>query len=131
MMGFFIMTKEEMIAKFKIWYPQFADKPELIISMAYDFADKRIKESVWTNLYEEGFMALMAHTIYMRTGGKDGNPIDTIPLTATSKSVGKLSIGYTDQGAAKYIDAGEFALSIYGRLYWDLRSMVKPTGRVF
>lgn len=125
------MTKEEMIAKFKIWYPQFADKPDLIISMAYDFAAKRIKENVWTNLYEEGFLALMAHIVYMRTGAKDGNPIDTIPLTTTSKTVGKLSVGYTDQGATNYANAGEFALSIYGRLYWDLRSMVTPTGRVF
>lgn len=125
------MTKEEMIERFKIWYPQFADKPDLIISMAYDFASNRIKENVWTNLYEEGFLALMAHIVYMRTGAKDGNPIETIPLTATSKTVGKLSVGYTDQGATNYANAGEFALSIYGRLYWDLRSMVTPTGRVF
>lgn len=125
------MTKQEMIKRFKIWYPQFANKPDLIISMAYDFADKRIKEGVWTNLYEEGFLALMAHIVYMRTGGKDDNPIETIPLTATSKTVGKLSVGYTDQGATNYANAGEFALSIYGRLYWDLRGMIKPTGRVF
>ena len=130
-MGFFIMTKEEMIAKFKIWYPQFSDKPEEIISMAYDLANNRVKANIWTNLYEEGFMALMAHIIFMRTGGANGNPIENIPLTATSKTVGKLSIGYTDQGATRYADAGEFGLSIYGRLYFDLRALVSPTGRVF
>ena len=119
-----------MIAKFKVWYPQFADKPADIISMAYDFASNRVKANIWTNLYEEGFMALMAHIIYMRTGGKDGNPIETIPMTATSKTVGKLSIGYSDQGAANYANAGEFALSIYGRLYVDLRSLVSPMGMV-
>lgn len=124
------MTKEEMIAKFKVWYPQFVDKPADIISMAYDFASNRVKANIWTNLYEEGFMALMAHIIYMRTGAKDGNPIETIPMTATSKTVGKLSIGYSDQGAANYANAGEFALSIYGRLYVDLRSLVSPMGMV-
>lgn len=124
------MTKEEMIAKFKVWYPQFADKPADIISMAYDLANNRVKANIWTNLYEEGFMALMAHIIWSRTGGKDGNPIETIPMTATSKAVGKLSIGYSDQGAANYANAGEFALSIYGRLYVDLRSLVSPTGMV-
>ena len=55
------MTKEEMIAKFKTWYPQFADKPTNIIDMAYDFASNRVKSNIWTNLYDEGFMALMAH----------------------------------------------------------------------
>lgn len=124
------MTKEEMIAKFKVWYPQFADKPSDIISMAYDLANNRVKSNIWTNLYDEGFMALMAHIIYMHTGGKDGNPIETIPMTATSKTVGKLSIGYSDQGAANYANAGEFALSIYGRLYVDLRSLVSPMGMV-
>lgn len=119
-----------MIAKFKVWYPQFVDKPADIISMAYDFASNRVKANIWTNLYEEGFMALMAHIIYMRTGAKDGNPIETIPMTATSKTVGKLSIGYSDQGAANYANAGEFALSIYGRLYVDLRSLVSPMGMV-
>ena len=68
------MTKEEMIAKFNTWYPQFADKPTNIIDMAYDFASNRVKSNIWTNLYEEGFMALMAHIIYMRTGGANGNP---------------------------------------------------------
>lgn len=124
------MTKEEMIDKFKVWYPQFADKPVDIISMAYDLANNRVKANIWTNLYEEGFMALMAHIIWSRTGGKDGNPIETIPMTATSKTVGKLSIGYSDQGAANYANAGEFALSIYGRLYVDLRSLVSPMGMV-
>lgn len=124
------MTKEEMIAKFKVWYPQFADKPVDIISMAYDLANNRVKANIWTNLYEEGFMALMAHIIYMRTGAKDGNPIETIPMTATSKTVGKLSIGYSDQGATNYANAGEFALSIYGRHYVDLRSLVSPMGMV-
>lgn len=124
------MTKEEMIAKFKIWYPQFADKPDEIISMAYDLANNRVKEGIWTNLYEEGFMALMAHIIYMRTGGKDGGMIEVVPMQASSKSIGKISVGYTDQGAAKYADAGEFALSIYGRHYFDLRSLVSPTGMV-
>lgn len=124
------MTKEEMVAKFKVWYPQFADKPADIIGMAYDLANNRVKANIWTNLYEEGFMALMAHIIYMRTGAKDGNPIETIPMTATSKTVGKLSIGYSDQGATNYANAGEFALSIYGRLYVDLRSLVSPMGMV-
>ena len=124
------MTKEEMIAKFKTWYPQFADKPTNIIDIAYDFASNRVKSNIWTNLYDEGFMALMAHIIYMRTGAKDGNPIETIPLTATSKSVGKLSIGYSDQGATNYANAGEYALSIYGRHYFDLRALVSPTGMI-
>ena len=124
------MTKEEMIAKLKVWYPQFADKPADIISMAYDLSNNRVKANIWTNLYEEGFMALMAHIIYMRTGAKDGNPIETIPMTATSKTVGKLSIGYSDQGAANYANAGELALSIYGRLYVDLRSLVSPMGMI-
>ena len=75
-------------------------------------------------------MALMAHIIYMRTGAKDGNPIETIPMTATSKTVGKLSISYSDQGATNYANAGEFALSIYGRHYVDLRSLVSPTGMI-
>ena len=119
-----------MIAKFKTWYPQFADKPTNIIDMAYDFASNRVKSNIWTNLYDEGFMALMAHIIYMRTGGANGNPIESIPLTATSKSVGKLSIGYSDQGATNYANAGEYALSIYGRHYFDLRALVSPTGMV-
>ena len=125
------MTKEEMIAKFKTWYPQFADKPTNIIDMAYDFASNRVKSNIWTNLYDEGFMALMAHIIYMRVGGSDGGPIEQIQLTATSKSVGKLSVGYSDNSASKYMDAGEFSLSVYGRRYFDLRSLVSPTGRVF
>ena len=54
-----------MIAKFKAWYPQFADKPTNIIDMAYDFASNRVKSNIWTNLYDEGFMALMAHIIFM------------------------------------------------------------------
>lgn len=127
-MGFFIMSKEEMIAKFKLWYPQLASKPENIIDMAYELASNRVKANIWTNLYEEGFLALMAHTVYMRTLPE--NQQGTVNLQATSKTVGKLSVGYTDTNATKYATAGEYALSSYGRAYFDLRAMVSPTGRV-
>lgn len=124
------MTKEEMIAEFKLWFPELADTDESIINLSYKLTSNAVKESVWTNLYEEGFLYRMAHIVKMRSGGKDGGAIDTIPLTATSKTVGKLSIGYSDNSLGSYADAGEFGLTVYGRHYFDIRKNVTPTGRV-
>lgn len=129
-MGFFIMTKEEMIAEFKLWFPELSEKDESVINLAYKLADNAIKKGVWRNLYEEGFLYRMAHIVQMRTGGANGGAIDTTPMVATSKTVGKLSIGYSDTSAASYADAGEFAYTIYGKHYFDLRKNIKPTGRV-
>lgn len=124
------MNKEEMIAKFKIFFPELANTDPALLDLCYDLANSRVKAGIWKQHYVEGFLYLMAHYVVMRTGGKDGGPITEAPLTATSKTVGKLSIGYSDTSGASYADAGEFAWTVYGKHYYDLRKLIRPTGIV-
>lgn len=125
-----MMTKEEMIAEFKLWFPELANTDQATLDIAYKLTDNAVKPSAWRGLYEEGFLYRMAHIAKMRTGGKNGGAIDATQLAATSKTVGKLSIGYSDLNGASYADAGEFALTTYGKHYFDVRKNVAPTGMV-
>lgn len=124
------MTKDELIAEFKLWFPELSTHTGAI-EIAYKLTNRALKASVWREHYEEGFLYRMAHIVKMRTGGKDGGNVADIQLQATSKTVGKLSIGYTDPSAADYAGAGEYGLTVYGRHYWYLiKYVIKPTGRV-
>ena len=64
----------------------------------------------------------------LKDAGKDA----PIALQATSKTVGKLSIGYgAGASDSSYADAGEYALTMYGRHYWFLvKNVIKPTGQI-
>lgn len=124
------MTKEEMIAEFKLWFPELADN-DGVINIAYKLTLSALSASVWGQHYEEGFLYRMAHIVKMRTSGKNGGNLTDIPLTATNKTVGKLSIGYSDSSAADYAGAGEYGLTLYGRHYWSLvKRVIKPTGMI-
>ena len=124
-----MMTKEEMIAEFKLWFPELASN-DAVIEIAYKLC-LVLPAGIWREHYEEGFLYRMAHIVHMRSKGANGGNITDIQLQATSKTVGKLSVGYTDPSAADYSGAGEWGTTVYGRRYWYLlKYVIKPTGRV-
>lgn len=120
------------LEQFRIAFPELATCPDERVEYFHSLAEKSMSASVWAAQYDEGILNLVAHMIVMRYG-KDGNgsPITTVQQEATSKTVGKLSKGMTSKNSGIYSNAGDYANTVYGRRYWELLQLIKPTLRSF
>jgi hypothetical protein len=117
---------------FDLMFTALENTTDEVFTFFYDDVVKKIKPSIWQQHWVEGMAYRIAHAIAMRNNLTDAGENAPIALQATSKTVGKLSIGYGANVAdSSYTDAGEYALTMYGRRYWFLvKNVIKPTGVV-
>ncbi|PHM54538.1 DUF4054 domain-containing protein [Xenorhabdus sp. KK7.4] len=106
-------------------YPEFASVDKHRIELALQDAADQMSSKVWGKLYEQGRQALAAHFLYVsgaltRRGHSNGKPVQT----ATSKSAGGLSIGYSAPDAGFSANHEGYASSTYGQTYLRLRKLV-------
>lgn len=122
------MINDEFLANFRIAFPELSAAPDERVLYFYKLAQNSMSARVWGNLYEEGILNLTAHMLVMRYG-KDGNgePTTGVQQEPTSKTVGKLSKGMASKNSGIYTDAGDYANTVYGRRYWELLQLIKPT----
>lgn len=122
----------DFLEKFRIAFPELTEAPDERVLYFYELAQNSVSATVWGKQYEEGILNLVAHMLVMKYG-KDGNglPITDVQQEVTSKTVGKLSKGMSSRNSDIYAGAGDYALTVYGRRYWELLSLIKPTGRVY
>lgn len=122
----------DFLEKFRIAFPELSSAPDERVLYFYELAQNSMSAPVWAKQYEEGILNLVAHMLVMKYG-KDGNglPITDVQQEVTSKTVGKLSKGMSSRNSDIYAGAGDYALTVYGRRYWELLSLIKPTGRIY
>ena len=121
-----------LLEQFRLAWPELSNAPDERVEFFYGLAQNSMSASVWAAQYDEGILNLVAHMIVMRFG-KDGNgsPITAVQQEATSKTVGKLSKGMASKNSGIYATAGDYANTPYGRRYWELLQLIKPTLMAF
>lgn len=116
------------LEQFRIAFPELSEATDDRVLFFYGLAQKSISAKYWKQQYDEGILNLVAHMIVRKYGPTgNGNAITAVPQAATSKTVGKLSKGLESRNSGIYADAGDYALTPYGRRYWELLQLIKPT----
>lgn len=117
---------------FDLMFTQLQTTPDNVFNFFYDDVIKKVKKSIWQQHWVEGMAYRIAHAIAMRNKLNSAGEDAPIAQQVTSKTVGKLSIGYgANTSDTTYTDAGEYALTMYGRHYWFLvKNVIKPMGQV-
>lgn len=114
--------------KFLLRYPEFQQVSQDRIEMALSDAELQISSKYWRKLYEPGLHALAAHILTVRYGvggAGDGNALPA--KDKTSKTAGKLSVGYGSNRAGFENEYGTYATTTYGQRYLELLDLIKPT----
>ena len=123
------MTNEEFLSKFRIAFPELSAALDERVLYFYSLAQNSMSATVWSKLYEEGILNLVAHMLTMKYGlNGNGLPITAVQQEVTSKTVAKLSKGMASRNSDIYAGAGDYAFTVYGRRYWELLQLIKPTG---
>ena len=120
------------IATFRAVFPEFGDAakhPDAQVQYYLDFAVQSLRPEAWRNLLERGTGLFVAHYLAMSAISRAG----TIPGRGqlgivASKSVGPASISYDNSAISAQADAGHWALTSYGLMYWELMRMVGTGG---
>jgi hypothetical protein len=120
------------IATFRAVFPEFGDSakyPDAQVQYYLDFAVQSLRPEAWRNLLERGTGLFVAHYLAMSAISRAG----TIPGRGqlgivASKSVGPASISYDNSAISAQADAGHWALTSYGLMYWELMRMVGTGG---
>ena len=120
------------IATFRAVFPEFGDAakyPDVQVQYYLDFAVQSLRPEAWRNLLERGTGLFVAHYLAMSAISRAG----TIPGRGqlgivASKSVGPASISYDNSAISAQADAGHWALTSYGLMYWELMRMVGTGG---
>ena len=120
------------IATFRAVFPGFVDAakyPDVQVQYYLDFAVQSLRPEAWRNLLERGTGLFVAHYLAMSAISRAG----TIPGRGqlgivASKSVGPASISYDNSAISAQADAGHWALTSYGLMYWELMRMVGTGG---
>lgn len=126
------MTDDEFLDDFRIAFDELNSAPDKRILFFYSLAQNQMSQKYWANLYKEGVLNLTAHFLTMKYGldGNSTKPNLTVQQEVTSKTIGKLSKGMSSKNSSTYANAGDYALTTYGRRYWELSQLVRPTGMV-
>lgn len=119
-------------ATFRAVFPEFVDAakyPDVQVQYYLDFAVQSLRPEAWRNLLERGTGLFVAHYLAMSAISRAG----TIPGRGqlgivASKSVGPASISYDNSAISAQADAGHWALTSYGLMYWELMRMVGTGG---
>ena len=120
------------IATFRAVFPEFGDSakyPDVQVQYYLDFAVQSLRPEAWRNLLERGTGLFVAHYLAMSAISRAG----TVPGRGqlgivASKSVGPASISYDNSAISAQADAGHWALTSYGLMYWELMRMVGTGG---
>ena len=120
------------IATFRAVFPEFVDAakyPDAQVQYYLDFAVQSLRPEAWRNLLERGTGLFVAHYLAMSAISRAG----TVPGRGqlgivASKSVGPASISYDNSAISAQADAGHWALTSYGLMYWELMRMVGTGG---
>ena len=120
------------IATFRAVFPEFGDAakyPDVQVQYYLDFAVQSLRPEAWRNLLERGTGLFVAHYLAMSAISRAG----TVPGRGqlgivASKSVGPASISYDNSAISAQADAGHWALTSYGLMYWELMRMVGTGG---
>lgn len=120
------------VATFRAVFPEFGDAakyPDAQVQYYLDFAVQSLRPEAWRNLLERGTGLFVAHYLSMSAISRAG----TIPGRGqlgivASKSVGPASISYDNSAISAQADAGHWALTSYGLMYWELMRMVGTGG---
>ena len=120
------------IATFRAVFPELGDAakyPDVQVQYYLDFAVQSLRPEAWRNLLERGTGLFVAHYLAMSAISRAG----TIPGRGqlgivASKSVGPASISYDNSAISAQADAGHWALTSYGLMYWELMRMVGTGG---
>ena len=120
------------VATFRAVFPEFVDAakyPDVQVQYYLDFAVQSLRPEAWRNLLERGTGLFVAHYLAMSAISRAG----TIPGRGqlgivASKSVGPASISYDNSAISAQADAGHWALTSYGLMYWELMRMVGTGG---
>lgn len=116
------------LEQFRMAWPELSAATDERVEFFHKLALNIMSASRWGNLFDEGILNLTAHLLVKRYGRDgNGNPITAVPQAATSKTVGKLSKGLESNNSGIYTNAGDYALTPYGRRYWELLQLIKPT----
>ena len=116
------------LEQFRLAWPELLNAPDERVEFFYGLAQNSMSASVWAAQYDEGILNLVAHMIVMRFGKEgNGSPITVVMQGKTSKTVGKLSVGMESKNSGIYANAGDYANTPYGRRYWELLQLIKPT----
>ena len=120
------------VATFRAVFPEFVDAakyPDVQVQYYLDFAVQSLRPEAWRNLLERGTGLFVAHYLAMsaisRAGAIPGR--GQLGIVA-SKSVGPASISYDNSAISAQADAGHWALTSYGLMYWELMRMVGTGG---
>ncbi|MEM8325605.1 DUF4054 domain-containing protein [Morganella morganii] len=106
-------------------YPEFTEADQFRIKTALEDAENQMSRRVWGKLFEQGHHALAAHLLYAsgaltKKGSTNGAPVQT----ATSKTAGGLSVGYSAPDSGFAANHNGYASSTYGQEYLRLRKLV-------
>ena len=120
------------VATFRAVFPEFVDAakyPDVQVQYYLDFAVQSLRPEAWRNLLERGTGLFVAHYLAMSAISRAG----TVPGRGqlgivASKSVGPASISYDNSAISAQADAGHWALTSYGLMYWELMRMVGTGG---
>ena len=120
------------VATFRAVFPEFVDAakyPDAQVQYYLDFAVQSLRPEAWRNLLERGTGLFVAHYLAMSAISRAG----TVPGRGqlgivASKSVGPASISYDNSAISAQADAGHWALTSYGLMYWELMRMVGTGG---
>ena len=120
------------IATFRAVFPEFGDAakyPDAQVQYYLDFSVQSLRPEAWRNLLERGTGLFVAHYLAMSAISRAG----TVPGRGqlgivASKSVGPASISYDNSAISAQADAGHWALTSYGLMYWELMRMVGTGG---
>ena len=120
------------VATFRAVFPEFGDAakyPDAQVQYYLDFAVQSLRPEAWRNLLERGTGLFVAHYLAMSAVSRAG----TVPGRGqlgivASKSVGPASISYDNSAISAQADAGHWALTSYGWMYWELMRMVGTGG---
>ena len=120
------------VATFRAVFPEFGDAakyPDAQVQYYLDFAVQSLRPEAWRNLLERGTGLFVAHYLSMSAISRAG----TVPGRGqlgivASKSVGPASISYDNSAISAQADAGHWALTSYGLMYWELMRMVGTGG---
>lgn len=120
------------IAAFRAVFPEFGDAakyPDAQVQYYLDFAVQSLRPEAWRNLLERGTGLFVAHYLAMSAvSGSGAIPGRGQLGIVASKSVGPASISYDNGAISAQADAGHWALTSYGLMYWELMRMVGTGG---
>ena len=120
------------IATFRAVFPELGDAakyPDVQVQYYLDFAVQSLRPEAWRNLLERGTGLFVAHYLAMSAvSGSGAIPGRGQLGIVASKSVGPASISYDNSAISAQADAGHWALTSYGLMYWELMRMVGTGG---